>query len=103
MKNLLGETTEVILGHGHKLSDVVRVQTKDHAGTWEDFMNLAANVNYDAGFGGEEINTDLKIIGVDWWLERGTYDGSEWWEYKRLPEWLTDAAPLTIASIKEDW
>ena len=23
--------------------------------------------------------------GSDWWLERGEYDGSEWWEFRREP------------------
>ncbi len=40
---------------------------------------------YDSGFGMQELK------GIVWlqdgtWLERGEYDGSEWWEHKVLPE-----------------
>lgn len=40
---------------------------------------------YYSGYGGQEL------FGVVWfkdgtWLERGEYDGSEWWEYKCTPE-----------------
>lgn len=40
---------------------------------------------YDSGYGSEELG------GTVWfndgtWLERGEYDGSEWWEHKKLPE-----------------
>ena len=27
----------------------------------------------------------LKNLGRDFWLERHEYDGSEWWEYKSIP------------------
>jgi hypothetical protein len=40
---------------------------------------------YDNGYGGQEL------FGYVWlkdgtWLERGEYDGSKWWEYKRTPD-----------------
>jgi hypothetical protein len=40
--------------------------------------------NYDSGYGGQEL------FGTVWmedgtWIERGEYDGSEWWNYKSLP------------------
>lgn len=40
---------------------------------------------YDAGYGGQEL------FGNVWfedgtWLERGEYDGSEWWDHKVIPE-----------------
>lgn len=40
---------------------------------------------YDNGYGGQEL------FGMIWfsdgtWAERGEYDGSEWWEYKKTPE-----------------
>lgn len=53
--------------------------------SWEDFMEVAPDV-YDNGLGGEEIAKDLLVVGVDFWLERHDYDGSEWWEFKSLPK-----------------
>lgn len=40
---------------------------------------------YDSGYGGQEL------FGCVWmdngeWITRGEYDGSEWWEYHRVPE-----------------
>ena len=53
----------------------------------------AIDYNYDAGYGGQEV------FGTIWykdgtWSERGEYDGSEWWEYKKMPE-----IPDTLTSI----
>jgi len=41
--------------------------------------------DYDSGFGGQEL------YGLIWytdgtWSSRGEYDGSEWWDYKRVPD-----------------
>lgn len=43
------------------------------------------NFEYNEGYGGQEL------FGIVWldnndWLERGEYDGSEWWEYMGLPD-----------------
>lgn len=45
----------------------------------------ALNYNYDSGYGGQELE------GIVWlndgtWLDRGEYDGSEWWQHQKLPE-----------------
>ena len=42
------------------------------------------NFSYDSGYGSQEL------YGTIWyedgsWSERGEYDGSEWWEYKKTP------------------
>ena len=29
---------------------------------------------------------DLIVVGKDFWIERHEYDGSELWEFKRMPE-----------------
>lgn len=47
------------------------------------FLN-SLDFNYDNGYGGQEL------FGTVWmndgtWLERGEYDGSEWWEHKICP------------------
>ena len=51
----------------------------------QTFIRLAADINYDCGYGSAEIDRDLMVAGDGWWLERGEYDGAEWWEYKRNP------------------
>ena len=74
-----------------------------HFGSWSDeeinyidlkigFSEIEFNAflrlidrEYDNGFGGQ------RLFGNVWftdgtWLDRGEYDGSEWWEYLKLPE-----------------
>ena len=87
MKNLLDETVELLKSCDKTSADVSWVQfgsdTLFHC-TWNEF-EAASGFDYDNGYGGAEINTRLKIVGADWWLERGEYDGSEWWEFKTKP------------------
>jgi hypothetical protein len=50
----------------------------------KNFLNQL-DLEYDAGYGGQEL------FGTVWlkdgtWLERGEYDGAEWWEHKVCPE-----------------
>jgi hypothetical protein len=85
--NLLKETITALLENGRLPTDVLWVGSQD--GTcfisWEDFSKIS-DIDYDNGYGGAQIPEDLVIVGSDWWLERGEYDGSEWWEFKTLPE-----------------
>lgn len=85
MINLLEETKRVLKDYGHTLSDIVWVGCEDYRIEIDQFIELA-NVFYDNGYGGEEVATDLLVVGTDWWLERHEYDGSEWWEYKSMPQ-----------------
>jgi hypothetical protein len=82
--NLLEETLSILKENNLTEEDVKWVGSNDIWFSWEDFK-LLANINYDSGFGGEEIALDLLVVGKNWWLERHTYDGSEWWEFKQLP------------------
>ena len=47
-----------------------------------------ADHEYDNSYGGVEVS-DIRLVGDDWWLERGEYDGSEWWEFKIKPSMPT--------------
>ena len=47
------------------------------------------NFEYDNGYGGQEL------YGTIWyddgsWSERGEYEGSEWWEHKKCPEYPSE-------------
>ena len=53
-------------------------------GKLEEVLPLL-DFDYDDGYGGQEL------FGYIWytdgtWSERGEYDGSEWWEYKKRPD-----------------
>lgn len=88
MVNLLQETSDCITGAGYTPNDIVFIgSTKDKLScTWEEFAAVADR-NYDNGFGGAEVYESLIIVFNDGsWMERGQYDGSEWWEFKKTPD-----------------
>lgn len=85
--NLLEETIEALKENGKSPADVEWVGVRDdHYETWEEFEKKAKDINYDNGYGFEMINTDLVVVGKDFWLERFEYDGSEWWVFKTFPK-----------------
>lgn len=52
---------------------------------YQDFLN-SIHVNYYEGYGGQEL------FGTIWyadgtWSDRREYDGSEWWEHQKVPEY----------------
>ena len=85
MLNLLNETLDVLAKNGKALKDVellIDTSQKIAAVVTEAELMKALNVNYDNGWGCEEINTNLRLEGKGFWLERRCYDGAEWWEFK---------------------
>lgn len=66
------KTHEFFLRTGHSLQELYSFLDK-------------MNIEYDGGFGTQYL------FGTIWyqdgtWSERGEYDGSEWWEFRRCPE-----------------
>jgi hypothetical protein len=83
MINLLNETKEAIKRSGHTIKNIIFIGSEGsgHSCTWEEFRDLA-NVEYDSGYGGQKVASDLIFVfedGQKMW--RGEYDGSEWWEF----------------------
>lgn len=105
--NLLLETQEILAAHSKTPAHVSFVmRAAQHyenrpaiSFSWAEFAALA-DFNYNSGYGGNEIEGSLKIVGADWWLERGEYDGSEWWEFKTMPK-RPDAAIPCRADLME--
>lgn len=95
--NLLQETEQVLSKAGRTEDEILFVTDGEHSCFWLDFKDQIKNITYDNGYGGfEEININLKIVGYQWWLERATYDGSEWWTYKTCPKNPASPGPLLI-------
>lgn len=84
--NLWQETEGMLRSHGLSLTDVEFVDMPSGWATIEQFKAVAEDINYDPGYGIEEISCHLRIVGRDWWLDRREYDGSEWWEYHQRPQ-----------------
>lgn len=83
--NLKDETIEVLREHGKTKDDVWWAGTEGREIPLVLFWQYTDKI-YDNGYGGAEVNSDLIVVGDNWWLERHEYDGSEWWEYKELPQ-----------------
>lgn len=84
-KNLKYETIKILSKYDKMPQDIKWVGCNSFKIPIEEFWKLSDR-NYDAGYGHAEVASDLVIVGSDWWLERHEYDGSEWWEYKELPQ-----------------
>ena len=52
---------------------------------YEEFLTKL-DFNYDSGYGMQEILGTVWLMEEHTWLERGEYDGSEWWEHITKPE-----------------
>ena len=52
---------------------------------YEEFLQKL-DFEYDSGYGGQELHGTVWLVEEHTWLERGEYDGSEWWEYMKCPK-----------------
>lgn len=83
--NLREETLETLKAYNKTVEDI-RFICSGNRNIPIDLFFIKANKEYDDGYGGAEVDMALQIVGDDWWLERGEYDGSEWWEFKTMPK-----------------
>lgn len=80
--NFLDDLNATLKSHDKKLSDILWVGTETYQVDLDLFFQNA-NFYYDSGFGSHKIPLDLIVVGDNWWLERGEYDGSEWWIFRK--------------------
>lgn len=84
-RNLWEETIDRLKSENKSWDDVLFVTCNDFDISKDNFMETAMNTMYDSGYGGQYIPKDIKIVGDDFWLDRGEYDGSEWWNFQQAP------------------
>lgn len=84
MQNLKDETIAILREHNKTPEDVRWVGCDSYRIPIAEFWEQA-DKEYDDSYGSAEVATDLLVVGDDWWLERGEYDGSEWWDFKQMP------------------
>ena len=89
MENLLEETLKILKQNNLTEIDVIWIGNRKKKTSWENFKFLS-DLTYDSGFGWHEVCLNLMIVGKDWRLERHEYDGSEWWEFKKMPDMPLD-------------
>lgn len=99
MRNLKEETLAALLKHGQAWDDVVAIQGRDFRISRRHFLKLA-DVEYDPGYGSQEVASDLVILMRDGsWFTRAEYDGSEWWAYHKAPERLQEVSDDKVHSL----
>ena len=84
--NLLREIQTALERAGRTEDEILFVTDGTYSSSWLDFKDQIADLTYNNSYGLVEINVNLKIVGYQWWLERYTYDGNEWWVYKTCPK-----------------
>lgn len=84
--NFLKETKTILKNHRLNYKDICWVGSSDgeYAITWKDFIKIA-DIDYDSEYVGQEIVSDIVIVGQNWWLSRHEYDGSECWQFHSIP------------------
>lgn len=93
---------EELLNSVNKLDDIlcakIQYETYDSEETIKDLILKVGHTNeelqtflneldfeYDSGFGSQELYGIVWLKDNEAWLERGEYDGSEWWSRKERP------------------
>lgn len=99
--SFLTETLDMLSKCNKTDKDVLFVRTARNQCTFAEFKEMIKDFYYNDGYGCEEINLSLKIVGNGWWLERGSYDGAEWWEFKRQPSRGWNTGKLDFKSRDE--
>ena len=98
MRNLWEETINILKEHDKTFEGVRFIQGRDFKITKENFEKVAKKTNYDSGYGYANVATDLVVVGSNWWLERGEYDGAEWWDYKESPKQVNEVREISQLS-----
>lgn len=80
--NLLEETKEAIEKARQCPENILFIGSPEsgYECTWEEFLILA-NIEYENGYGNQEVATDLVIIFKNGdVMSRKEHDGKEWWD-----------------------
>jgi hypothetical protein len=97
-QNLLAETREALANYFRKPEEIIFIGSRrsGHECTWAEFERLA-DTGYDAGYGAQEVASDLEIAFSDGaTMHRSEYDGSEAWVYAPTFERAVAGGPKPI-------
>ena len=107
MSNLKQETLNVLKSYGKTIQDVRWIGHYDgNVKIHPDYFFEIADREYDNGFGSQEVNSALVVVGDDWWLDRSEYDGSESWEFNTKPMLSPDSRfgkNVFVKDYDDDW
>lgn len=84
-QELIEHIADRVVTHIHiRISDNYYKHSRTIAGSLSDVLPLL-DFDYNNGYGGQELFGNIWYADGTW-SERGEYDGSEWWEYKKCPD-----------------
>jgi hypothetical protein len=107
--NLYDEIMNLLDEYGYDTSQIISVGVPGVVSfNVDDFLTAAEEINYDGGYGTEQINTGLVMLMWDGcWFERETYDGSEWFAYRKAPtlptNTISDTTEITAHIVDVGW
>ena len=88
MVNAKEELLLLLKSRGLNVSNIeaynVHFKCESLKGTDPEELLSFLNKEYDSGFGCQELEGTV-LLNNGTWLERGEYDGSEWWDYMVRP------------------
>ena len=90
-RNVIEELRNELISIDKTDKDILKIYIHLHKGYTDDYKSsyvvfekyedIPTDLIYSAGYGGQELYGFI-LFKDGTWLERGEYDGSEWWEYK---------------------
>ena len=99
--DLYDETVETLSFYDKTIADIEYIGSTRTKINTNKALELMKKTNYDSGFGGQEIASNLMIKGNGFIMIRGEYDGSEWWDYMQTDPSLPKVE-RDIKSFKTD-
>ena len=83
MTNYMEEFNHVLSLHDYTIDNIVWIGTSDFKIPISEFIKVATNTVYNAGFGQPETPSDIVVVMDDnSYFERREYDGAEYWFHK---------------------
>ena len=99
MTNLLKETEYKLAERKYTLKDIAWGCIQNKLFSADEFIEVAKKIDYDSGFGAQEINPTLQLTLTDGtMLIREEYDGSEWWRFVSHPH-KDRLSPITTQNL----
>lgn len=84
MTNYMEEFNDVLSLHDYTIDNIVWIGTSEFKIPISEFVKVATNTTYNAGFGRPETPSDIVVVMDDnSYFERQEYDGAEYWFHRK--------------------
>lgn len=90
MTNLYTETLKALKDRGKSPDDIIWCGSESFGWfDWDTFKKISTKTGCNRYLRGENdscVADDLLIVGADFWLELGVYEGRDYWAYRKAPK-----------------